>query len=142
MIYMFDRKLFDLGDQGFYLKTTSSSRRMESIGRLAPKDIPAWTGKELAVPCFKVDVVGTTGAGDATIAGFLAGMLKGLKPDEAALMAVGTGGESVEALDSASGVHPWDSIVKRIAAGWPQSRSGVIPESWSRTAAGVHYPRS
>ena len=36
----------------------------------------AWANYENWSPCFQVDVVGTTGAGDATIAGFLAALLR------------------------------------------------------------------
>src|SRR5207249_2102210 len=39
-------------------------------------------GRELYESCFEVNVVGTTGSGDATIAGFLTGLLRGLPPEE------------------------------------------------------------
>lgn len=129
---------FKLGDQGFYLKTTNDRARLAAIGPIAPKNLDAWVGRELAAPCFQVKCVGTTGAGDATIGGFLGAMLKGLDPEDAVIMAVGTGGESVEAIDSASAVQHWDSIVKRIADGWPQAASVVIPESWVRGAKGTY----
>ncbi len=128
---------FKLGDEGFYLKTTSEAERFARMGALSLADPQPWLGREMAAPCFSVEVVGTTGSGDSTIAGFLGAWLKGLGPEEAVIMAVGSGGESVEALDAASGVHPWDSIVKRIAAGWPQGKAGIIPPGWCKTAQGV-----
>ncbi len=60
-----------LGDRGLYLRTANAGvlSRMVS-GRI---DVGKWAERELWMPCFAADVVGTTGAGDATIAGFLAG---------------------------------------------------------------------
>ncbi|MDR3211918.1 MAG: carbohydrate kinase family protein [Planctomycetota bacterium] len=131
---------FKLGDQGFYLLTTADRKRLADTGMAAPANLEAWLGRELIVPCFQAKVVGTTGSGDATIGGFLGGLLKGLTPEAAAVMAVATGGESVEALDSASGVQPWDSVCQRIAAGWPASPSSLIPASWQRDPSGVYQP--
>ncbi|MCX7886211.1 MAG: PfkB family carbohydrate kinase [Verrucomicrobiae bacterium] len=79
-----------------------------------------WPDKERSVPCFKVKVVGTTGAGDATIAGFLAAYLRGLPPDEVMTMAVAVGACCCEAADAVSGIRPWEQVRARIAAGWPR----------------------
>jgi sugar/nucleoside kinase (ribokinase family) len=68
--------------------------------------------------CFQADLCGTTGAGDATIAGFIAAMLQGLAPGEAAKMAVAVGACSVEAPDASSGVPHWTDVVKRVDSGW------------------------
>ncbi len=48
-------------------------------------------------PCFDVEVVGTTGSGDATIAGFLSALLRDASPEEAMTMAVAVGACNVEA---------------------------------------------
>ena len=127
---------FKLGDQGFYLKTTGDARRLAAMGRLAPSDVDAWVGVELIGPCRQVEVVGTTGAGDCTIAGFLGAMLRGLDPDAAVAMAVGVGAASVETKEATSGVVSWEAIEGRIAAGWPQKRCVLIPPEWSSTPAG------
>jgi sugar/nucleoside kinase (ribokinase family) len=86
-----------LGDQGLYCR---------------------WNDRELRTSCFQVDVVGTTGSGDCTIAGFLAGLLYGLPPDEVMTMAVAVGACCCEAPDAVSGVRTWDETRARIAAGW------------------------
>ena len=47
-----------------------------------------WLGRELLAPCFRpAAVAGTTGAGDATIAGLLAALLRGDGPAGAATAA-------------------------------------------------------
>ena len=52
-------------------------------GGAQPEKVTNWAKREMWSPCFQVDVVGTTGAGDATIAGFLSAFLRGLSPTEA-----------------------------------------------------------
>ena len=90
------------------------------MGRARPTDLDAWTDRELWSPCFRVDVVGTNGSGDSTIAGFLAALLRDLPADEAATMAVAVGACNVEAADTVSGVRTWDETRSAIAAGWPR----------------------
>ncbi|MCD4825090.1 MAG: carbohydrate kinase family protein [Phycisphaerae bacterium] len=107
-----------LGEAGLYLRTTNDKQRLETMGTSAPKDIAAWTNREFYSPCFKVDVVGTTGAGDCTIAGFLAGLFQSLGPEDALTAAVATGACSVETADATSGVQPWDKMQMRIKSNW------------------------
>ena len=71
-------------------------------------------------PCFKVEVVGTVGSGDCTIAGFLSALLRDFAPAEAARMAVAVGACNVEAADTLSGVRTWEETIERIATGWKQ----------------------
>jgi len=107
-----------LGDHGLYLRTTASVERMSNSGLASPRDAERWCGREMLVPCFAVEVAGTTGAGDSTIAGFLAALLKGLGPEDALTSAVGVGGFDVEEADAVSGVPSWEALQRRIASGW------------------------
>ncbi len=130
-----------LGDQGFYLRTTADASRLAALGHAAPSDVGGWRDQELLVGCREVRVVGTTGAGDCTIAGFLGAFLKGMTAEEAVLRAVCVGGASVEARDAHSGVPGWGELESRLAAGWPAAPSAVIPAGWRETAAGVYSSR-
>ncbi len=98
------------GSEGFYLAT--SPREGHSL-------TAAWPPGERWVPPFEVAVQGTTGAGDATIAGLLMGLMLDLSPDEALDAAAAAGACCCERPDAASGIRPWPEIRDRIAAGWP-----------------------
>lgn len=111
--------MIKLGEQGAYLRTSCDRARLARMGACSPRDLTPWIGCELAAPCFKAKVVGTTGAGDCTIAGFLAGVLKGLSPKDCLQSAVAVGACSVEAADATSGVPSWNAVKQRIRDGWP-----------------------
>lgn len=119
-----------LGDQGLYVRTTADTERLRAMGPCAPKDVEAWVDRELLAPCFNVDLVGATGSGDCTIAGFLAGLLHGLGPNETITAAVATGACNVEAPDATSGVRSWDDTQARIAAGWGRREVTLPLPGW------------
>jgi sugar/nucleoside kinase (ribokinase family) len=118
-----------LGDRGLYLRTADQSA-IESLGRARPSDPAAWADKELWTSCFKVDVVGTAGSGDATIAGFLSALLRGMSPEEAVTAAVAVGACNVEAADTLSGVRPWDETMQRVASGWARHELDLDAPGW------------
>jgi sugar/nucleoside kinase (ribokinase family) len=107
-----------LGEAGFYVRSQAKRQAMQGLADRAAFDVGPWVDCEVRRPCFQVEVCGTTGAGDATIAGFIAAVLKGLPPEEAATMAVAVGACSVEAADASSGVPAWSDVSGRVAAGW------------------------
>ena len=109
--------LIKLGDRGLYLRTTGRGG-LEDLGLAAPADLAAWADFEAWLPCFNVEVAGTTGAGDVTIAGFLAALLRNLSPREALTGALAVGACCVEASDALSGILPWDETWRRIRSGW------------------------
>lgn len=135
--------MLKLGDQGVYLRTTARAARgspnaknrvwgpLSAMGRSRPANPDAWTGREILAPCFRVSVVGTTGSGDCTIAGFLGGLLRGLSPEDAVTLAVAVGGASVEQADATSGVPPWSELEKRIRCGWKRRRVDLKLPGWT-----------
>ncbi len=120
---------FKLGDQGFYVKTIGNEALISAMGRGAPDPV-SWAGRELYAPVFVTDVVGTTGSGDATIAGFLAAMVEQMKIEEVVLSAVAVGAHNVEAADSLSGIEPWHVVQMRIKSGWEQAFPELNLEGW------------
>ena len=112
--------ILKLGEHGLFMRTSNNAARLADMGRYSPANQARWLDRELYTPCFKVNVTGTTGAGDCTIAGFLAGFVQGLDPEDALIGAIGIGACNVEQQDATSGILPWNSVIRRIADGWDQ----------------------
>ncbi|PYI55780.1 carbohydrate kinase family protein [Paenibacillus flagellatus] len=119
-----------LGEEGLYVRTTGDAERLERFGRCRPSDPASWTSRELLAPCFEVEAAGTTGAGDCTIAGFLAALLHGLPLEGAMTGAVAVGACNVEAVDATSGIVPWADVQRRIAAGWARRPTSMPLPGW------------
>jgi sugar/nucleoside kinase (ribokinase family) len=120
---------FKLGERGMYVRTADRAA-IEALGAACPSDPAAWADRELWAPCFRVDVAGTTGAGDATIAGFLAGLLRDLSPEEALTAAVAVGACNVETADAVSGVRPWEEMWRRVRSGWERRTLHIDAPDW------------
>ncbi len=123
-----------LGDKGLYLRTTKDETLLAAMGKARPSGLDLWVGRELYSPCFDVDVVGTTGSGDCTIAGFLAGFARDLAPGEALTTAVAVGACNVEAADATSGVRTWLETQERIKAGWQKRPPSESFSSWHQSS--------
>jgi sugar/nucleoside kinase (ribokinase family) len=121
--------LLKLGDCGAYLRTADQTA-LADMGRAAPDDLISWEQRELLAPCFRVNVVGTTGSGDATIAGFLSALLRGMPADEALTIAVAVGACNVEAADALSGLPTWASLQERLEAGWDRLPTRIPTTGW------------
>ncbi len=109
-----------LGSQGIYLRTTPDAARVAVLAERLGLKTRAWTNRELLAPAFSANLIGTTGAGDCAIAGFLTGLLHRLSPEAALTGAVAVGACNVEAADAVSGVPSWNAVQQRLAAGWEQ----------------------
>jgi len=120
--------LVKMGDRGAYLRTNG-----KGISGSA-----AWSDRELYTPVFRVSTVGgTTGSGDATIAGFLASVSKALRPEAALTMAAAVGACCVEAPDATSGIRPWAETDRRVKEGWPRAGANVAESGWRLLDSGV-----
>ncbi len=122
--------LLKAGHLGLYLRTADADT-LADLGRARPTDLTRWTNRELWSPVFAVEVVGTTGAGDATIAGFLAALLRDQLPTEVATMAAAVGACNVEAADAVSGIRSWEETVTRVEAGWPRHKLDFDDSGWN-----------
>ena len=111
-----------MGHRGLYL-CTADAVALAQMGHARPTQpvkFVTWVNRELWAPCFATHVVGTTGSGDATIAGFLMGFLRGLMPEETLAASCAVGACSVEAADALGGILSWPETLERVAAGWPR----------------------
>ncbi|HHT73697.1 MAG TPA: carbohydrate kinase family protein [Firmicutes bacterium] len=110
-----------LGDQGLYLQTGP-----QGDGLLGP----GWGNRQLTAACFVVDVQGTTGAGDSTIAGFLAGIAEKQSPEETLTWAVAVGAHCVEMLSATEGIPPLSQVQERIGEGWARRPLSLDCPRW------------
>ncbi len=118
-----------LGDQGLYLRTNLGVAELAE--RAAWTEMPwrRWQNRQLLAPCFDVPVVGTTGSGDCTIAGFLVGLLRGLSPEAALQGAVAVGACNVQSPDATSGIPSWSEVQSR-AADWRRREVQIGLDGW------------
>ncbi len=126
-----------LGKRGMYIRSAADNR-ISQMGHARPADITAWANREMLFPIFKERVFkGATGAGDASIGGFLCALLRGLSMEEAGLFAGAVGACNVEAPDSLSGVQSWDATQARIAAGWEKIHLDIAADGWTLDSQSV-----
>lgn len=115
-----------LGDQGLYLRTHQTQKsNLSSI--INHQD---WDYRQLLSPCFATEVKGTTGTGDATIAGFLAQLLEGGEPEKCITLATAVGACCVEAIDATGGIRPLPEIMKRVTSGWERLSLSIPIDNW------------
>jgi sugar/nucleoside kinase (ribokinase family) len=121
-----------LGEHGLYIRTSANQERFLQMGRCTPKPaiLNQWLNRKLLSTCYEVNFVGSTGAGDCTIAGFLAGLLSGLSIEETLNLAVGAGACNVEEADAVSGIPSWDELHKRISNGWNKRLLKMELKGW------------
>ncbi len=119
-----------LGDQGLYLRTSADHARNAALADRLGLPRRDWLNRELLAPAFAAELVGTTGAGDCAVAGFLTGLLRGLKPSGTLEAATAVGACNVEAADAVSGVPAWTAVQARLQAGWAQVPTRLRLRGW------------
>ncbi len=119
-----------LGADGMFLRTTRDRERLSDLIAQLGIERSAWVDRQLIAPTFQVDVVGTTGAGDCAVAGFLTGLFRGFSAEQTLISAVAVGACNVEATDATSGVPSWEKVQARIQSGWGRRETKVSMRDW------------
>ena len=110
--------LIKCGALGIYYRTACKNG-IEDMCRQLNLSMEAWKGKEGFEPSFEPDtVVSATGAGDTSIAAFLASVLREADLKEAVEMAAAEGACCVAAYDALSGLRSLEEMKERIREGW------------------------
>ena len=110
--------LIKCGALGIYYRTACKNG-IEDMCRQLNLSMEAWKGKEGFEPSFEPDtVVSATGAGDTSIAAFLASVLGEADLKEAVEMAAAEGACCVAAYDALSGLRSLEEMKERIRKGW------------------------
>jgi sugar/nucleoside kinase (ribokinase family) len=118
-----------VGAYGLVLRTGAKGRMEELADRLPGLSAADWADRELWCPIFEVPVRGTTGSGDATIAGFLAALLDRAAPPQALDLATAVGSLCVEADDAVSGIRNRAEADARAASPLPRP-APPLPDTW------------
>jgi len=132
--------LIKLGERGLFLQTPGIEQ-MENLKSHCDFQFEGWENQQIWSPCFKADLVGATGSGDATIAGFLSGLIRSLSVDEVVQSAVAVGACCVEALDTLSGIREWEETSRRIDSGWEKHDLGIDEPGWNRSEQYQHWKK-
>lgn len=121
------------GHAGLYIRSADSVR-FDTFGRAKVADSTNWANRELWAPCYMVPrVVSATGAGDNTIAGFLASFLRGEPIEEALQFATAAGAQNVVVPDAVSGIRPLEET-RRMMTSWKKAELTIEDAGWTHNA--------
>ena len=106
------------GTAGMLLRS-AGKETVSGTGARLGLDADGWSSQLVFQPCFRADIVrSATGAGDTSIAAFLAAVLSGRDPAACIALASAEGACCVTAYDALSGLKPLDELEERIRRGW------------------------
>lgn len=106
------------GAKGMYYRTASEQKLMEMPQSLN-LDCKVWAEREGVEKSYIPEkVLSATGAGDTSIAAFLAAMLEGCTIKECMELAAGTGACCVASYDALGGLVSFSELRKKIRSGW------------------------
>jgi sugar/nucleoside kinase (ribokinase family) len=122
--------VFKLGTFGIYMRT-AGKERLNQLGAGAPQDTALWANREIWSPIFEIDqFIGTTGAADSAIAGFITALLRSVSPEKTLMFACAVGACNVEAADALSGLLTYEETLTRIEKGWKRLPVGFSEPGW------------
>ncbi|NLO37406.1 MAG: carbohydrate kinase family protein [Clostridiaceae bacterium] len=122
-----------LGKRGYYVRTCGYDD-LKSLGAAAPANARNWASRELwSEPFHVAQVASTSGAGDASIAGFLAGLLTGSSIETAAELACAVAGLKIQYNTSVGGIRPLAEVLASLPT-WPKERM-ILGHDWRYNSA-------
>ncbi|MHC4265957.1 MAG: carbohydrate kinase family protein [Planctomycetota bacterium] len=102
------------GIRGLYLRTPDEDK-IKSIGTACVENVQTWADREMWAPSYKTEnFASALGSGDATIAGFLCGLIRGFSPQDSLKIANTVGWQNVQTFDTLSGIRDWQSTLKML----------------------------
>lgn len=110
--------LIKCGAAGIYYRT-AEKRKIQAVEEKLGLSLKGWEQQEGFEKSYIPERVASgTGAGDAAIAGFLTGFLKGASLNECVQYAAAEGACCVEAYDALGGIRTLEEIREKIEKGW------------------------
>ncbi len=128
------------GRLGIYARTAQKSQLVQ-MGKAYPaKKIKDWAQREIFEPSFLVKKVASAlGAGDCAVAGFLAGLLRGVSLDDALRYSTAVGAQNVRVVDAVSGTKSWKQTTEQIRKRPTKSPLQLDMSSWRWLRRDRHY---
>jgi sugar/nucleoside kinase (ribokinase family) len=121
-----------LGSNGLYLSTKHQLVALRERAAWQEFNWNLWEQRQLLAPCFEVDVLGTTGSGDCTIAGFLWALINNAAPEQALRWASAVGAHCVESADATSNIPAATEVEARLLqSSWRPREVSVRLPNWS-----------
>lgn len=132
--------LLKMGIRGCYLRTAQEAK-MSDVGRASLPKVAPWSNRELWAASLRADsFVSAVGAGDATIAGFLCGFIRGFSPEDCLNIASIVGWQNVQRLDTLSGIEDWPKTLKLLGdKTMPRNPAGLQDSTWDFCAQRQAY---
>ena len=113
--------LIKCGTYGMYLKC-SDTKRIEAVSETLGLDADKWSDVSHMERCFVAErVLSATGAGDVSIAAFLASILSGYGPYDCIKLAAAEGACAVTSYDALGGIRTIPDLLEKIAKGWKKT---------------------
>jgi sugar/nucleoside kinase (ribokinase family) len=123
-----------LGRWGLYVRTVDGAS-LHNMGPARPADLKNWSHREILSAPFHLDrIVSTSGAGDASIAGFLAGLLNGLCIEDSCDLACAVAGLKIQSESSVGQIPPFTQVLHLIPA-WRKESQMLEQENWDYSDA-------
>ena len=99
------------------------SRPSADVSAALGRDFGAWAGRSGFEASYAPErLVSGTGAGDTTIAAFIAAALGGYPLESCLHLAAAAGASCVEGIDASPGSGPSPGLERKIRAGWKKQR--------------------
>ena len=118
------------GKLGLYVKT-AAAKELEKIGGRLIKNTRQWAQKEYFSGIYSsAKVKSAVGAGDTSIAGFLAAMLRGEGVITAIDVACAAGWLCVQTYSAVDGILPYEKIKQMLADGMNKKRNDYTGSYW------------
>ena len=109
------------GTRGYYA-ATQGAEALTGMGRGMPAEPGQWAGREIFTSIYRIDHVrSTTGAGDTSIGGFLAALIRGYSLADSVDIACATGAACVTAYSATGGIGPLEKIISRSRKEWKKT---------------------
>lgn len=110
--------LIKCGTSGMYLRS-NQKEVLQEIGNKLDLSLDNWADLTYIQPCYKAENLrSANGAGDASIAAFLAALTENRSPLDCVKLAAAEGACAVTEYDALSGVKPLQELDQKLQSGW------------------------